>query len=102
LSAETLEPGADNFAVLGKVVDGVPAIHTLGEHSFEVANDTPFHPPEADLRLHLSLALGWTRISARAFGATASRPAGSSRERSSRGGCVVSVGLRCRAQARRI
>jgi hypothetical protein len=37
LSAETLEPGADNFAVLGKVVDGVPAIHSLGEHSFEVA-----------------------------------------------------------------
>jgi hypothetical protein len=42
LSAETLEPGADNFAVLGKVVDGVPAIHSLGEHSFEVAHDTPF------------------------------------------------------------
>jgi hypothetical protein len=37
LSAETLKPGADNLAVLDEVVDGAPAIHSLGEHSFEIA-----------------------------------------------------------------
>src|SRR5262249_58588810 len=95
LSAETLEPGADNFAVQGEVVDGVPTIHSLGEHSFEIAKrHAVLDPPEADLRLHRSLALGWIRISAPAFGGTASRPAGSSRERSSPGGCVVSVSFR--------
>jgi hypothetical protein len=37
VSAETLEPGADNYAVFGEVVDNAPAIHSLSEHAFEMS-----------------------------------------------------------------
>src|SRR5262249_55573296 len=37
------------------------------------AGRAPFFPPDADLRHHRSLTLGWIRIAARAYGAPASR-----------------------------
>jgi hypothetical protein len=38
LSADTLEPSTDNYAAFGDVVDNAPAVHSLGEHSFEVGS----------------------------------------------------------------
>jgi hypothetical protein len=38
LSADTLEPSADNYAALGDVVDNAPAVHSLGEHPFEIGS----------------------------------------------------------------